>query len=343
MTCRLSRDTAISTSAFPPLLASLFLSDDTDCSDAKRALPVKLDGSRGINRASGPVANHAQNDLEALSGWLFHFSSNQKTFASYRREAERLLLWAILNRAIPLSSLTHTDLTCYRSFLTDPQPRERWVTTHGMRVGRTQDSWRPFAGPLSQGSARQSLAILNRMFSWLVDTGYLMVNPLINPSRAAPQRSLLAVTLWPMELLKIVTTAIDSMPHSTNKEKEHGERARWLFSLLYFGGLSISEIANNAMGAFCVCHQAGSAQWAIEFAANSGRRVRKIATPDLVAALLRYRHFQELPPVPEKNELTPLVLPIGGRKQRLGPRALYGIIRSLLLSVSRMPAPLRSN
>ena len=38
--------------------------------------------------------------------------------------------------------------------------------------------WRPFAGPLGPSSQRQALSILNAMFSWLVEAGYLAGNPL---------------------------------------------------------------------------------------------------------------------------------------------------------------------
>jgi len=37
--------------------------------------------------------------------------------------------------------------------------------------------WRPFAGPLGPPSQRQALSILNAMFSWLVEAGYLAGNP----------------------------------------------------------------------------------------------------------------------------------------------------------------------
>ena len=77
-----------------------------------------------------------------------------------------------------MSSLTHEDLLLYERFMADPQPSERWVMTMRQRPGRHSPHWRPFAGPLAPTSQRQAIIILNTMFSWLVNAGYLAGNPL---------------------------------------------------------------------------------------------------------------------------------------------------------------------
>src|SRR3546814_402764 len=141
-------------------------------------LPSSLDGSIGSNRASN---NHpqiaSQIDINALKAWLARFSDTMTTFESYRKEAERLLLWAVTELAKPISSLTHEDLLIYQHFLSNPQPAPRWIMAK-RKVSRSDPAWRPFAGPLSPTSQRQAIVILNSMFSWLVNTGYLAGNPL---------------------------------------------------------------------------------------------------------------------------------------------------------------------
>ncbi|WP_302059383.1 hypothetical protein, partial [Paraburkholderia sp. CNPSo 3274] len=44
------------------------------------------------------------------------------TARAYGREAERLLLWAVVERRLPLSSLTAEDATAFRTFLRRPAP-----------------------------------------------------------------------------------------------------------------------------------------------------------------------------------------------------------------------------
>jgi integrase/recombinase XerD len=78
----------------------------------------------------------------------------------------------------PISSLTHEDLLVYQHFLTDPQPAARWIMPRGRKVARAHADWRPFAGPLAPSSQRQTIVILNTLFSWLVNAGYLAGNPL---------------------------------------------------------------------------------------------------------------------------------------------------------------------
>lgn len=50
------------------------------------------------------------------------YADSAATLATYRREVERLILWAVLHLGKPLSSLAHEDLLTYERFLADPQP-----------------------------------------------------------------------------------------------------------------------------------------------------------------------------------------------------------------------------
>jgi hypothetical protein len=129
----------------------------------KIVVPAALDGSNGrFRRPPVECLLDAQNDYEAVLTWLrskpglppaeiarrrtgrrdvitepgpldwLHYLSN--TQRSYRKEAERFLLWAIWIRRKPLSSMTTEDCVAYRDFLADvpddwcaPRSRERWT------------------------------------------------------------------------------------------------------------------------------------------------------------------------------------------------------------------------
>lgn len=118
------------------------------------------------------------------------------------------------------------------------------------KVARDKPKWRPFARPLSPNSQRQAIVILNGMFSWLVNAGYLADNPLSlsrNRQRSAKPRitRFLDEDLW-----KEVKLTIESMPRESNRDSEHYQRVRWLFSLLYITGVHVSEVTQNTMGSF---------------------------------------------------------------------------------------------
>ena len=294
-------------------------------------LPDALSGAAGRNRAAGKAQIAAADDRSAVLAWLARYVDSPATLASYRKEAERLLLWCVLQRRAALSDLTHEDLLVYQRFLADPQPSQRWVMAPGQKPARSSPRWRPFAGPLSPASQRQAMSILNAMFSWLVEAGYLAGNPLAlsrRPRRSAAPR---VTRFLPMEHWGAVKAMIEAMPTATEREAAHAARARWLFSLLYIGALRVSEICVTTMAGFFVRRGAGGAErWWLEVT-GKGSKVRLVpVTAELLAELIRYRRQLGLSPLPKDGEDTPLVLPMIGPQQALARSAIHEIVKSIL-------------
>jgi site-specific recombinase XerD len=294
-------------------------------------LPAELDGSAGENRAAGgnqPIS--AQTDTDALKVFLAQYIQSKTTFENYRKEVERFYLWSAFQLGKPLSSLRHEDLLAYQQFLTDPQPTERWVCATRRKPPRGHPDWRPFQGPLSAQSCRQAAVILNVMFSWLVNAGYLAGNPLaLTRQRQRPARPrsarYLEDDLW-LEAKHFILR----MPHASQRERAHFHRTRWLFTLLYLGGLRISEVAENSMGSFfCRRDRAGEERWWLEVLGKS-RTTRLVpATKEMITELSRYRRDSGLTPLPSPGEDTPLVLPIGRVKRPLTRAALHSIVKNV--------------
>jgi len=294
-------------------------------------LPRELDGQEGVNRASGGRPQiAAQNDVEAVKAWLARFADTPATFASYRKEIERLLLWAVIELGKPLSSLAHEDLLAYQRFLGNPQPADRWVMKSGRKWSRFEPDWKPFAGPLSGTSQRQAIVILNTLFSWLVNAGYLAGNPL-SLSRQRQRKAKPRITRYLDEGLWLETkAAIDAMPRETDRDREHFYRVRWLFSLLYICGLRISEVTENTMGGFFSRRDnAGEERWWLEIT-GKGNKTRIVpATNELMIELTRYRRENGLSPFPLPGEATPLLLPIGGKQRPLTRSAVHLIVKEV--------------
>lgn len=294
-------------------------------------LPEDLDGQAGANRALGTRAQiAAQTDVDAIKAWLARFADTPTTFTSYRKEAERLLLWAVIELGKPLSSLTHEDLLVYQRFLADPQPAERWVMKAGRKWSRFEPDWRPFAGPLSATSQRQAIVILNTLFSWLVNAGYLAGNPL-SLSRQRQRKAKPRITRFLDEALwQEVKATIEAMPRETDREREHYFRVRWLFSLLYICGLRISEVTGNTMGHFFARRDKdGDERWWLEITGKGDKTRLVPATNELMIELARYRRENGLTPYPLPGEPTPLLLPIGGKQRRLTRSAVHLIVKEV--------------
>jgi integrase len=125
----------------------------------------------------------------------------------------------------PLSSLTHEDFLHYQYFLADPQPATRWVMRDRRKFARAHSDWRPFTGPLSAASCRHAIVILNSLFTWLVNAGYLTGNPLAlsrQRQRKAPPRitRYLEDDVWAE-----VKASINTMQQESALERERYLRA----------------------------------------------------------------------------------------------------------------------
>lgn len=299
-------------------------------------IPSRLDGSDGINRATGNRPQIAANtDAEAIRVWLARFADTKTTFDSYRKEAERLLLWSVLELGKPLSSLSHEDFLVYQRFLANPQPTERWIMQR-RKVARADPAWRPFAGPLSPTSQRQAIVILNGMFSWLVNAGYLAGNPLSlsrNRQRKAKPRitRFLEDDLW-----NEIKVTIESMSRETNRDREHYHRVRWLFSLLYITGIRVSEVTQNTMGDFFNRKdKGGESRWWLEITGKGDKARIVPATNELMLELSRYRREMGLSLSPAEGEAIPLLLPIGGKQRFITRSAIHQIMKQTFSNAAK--------
>ncbi|QGZ65853.1 tyrosine-type recombinase/integrase [Paraburkholderia acidisoli] len=303
-------------------------------------LPADLDGHDGANRANGRMQIAAANDLDAVRAWLARVADSKSTFENYRKEAERLMLWSIAQLGRPLSSLTHEDLLAYQRFLADPQPAERWVAGGGRKHARGDVRWRPFYGPLSAASQRQAMVILNALFSWLVSAGYLAGNPL-SLSRQRARRAPPRITRYlERDLWGEVKAYVESLPRERAREREQHGRARWLLTLLYLGGLRISEVSVNTMGDFfCRRDAAGKERWWLDVLGKGERRRLVPATAELMEELMRYRRERGLPALPSADETTPLVLPLGRKLDApikpLTRAALHTVVKGIFAGAAQ--------
>ncbi|CAN7325834.1 phage integrase family protein [Variovorax sp. LjRoot178] len=209
----------------------------------KFVLPGELDGSHGRYRA--PQAKClvlAVNDHEAIGAWLAsqrpgdgsrELSSTQR---SYRKEAERLLLWSILERKKALSSLSVEDASAYRGFLVEP-PSSWCGPRHHQRWS---PMWRPLEGPLTPAALRQSLIILRSLFAFLVSQGYVVGNPFAavilpqNPQGPLGSSRTLSFAQWD-HLDALLQDHVDT---------EAGRRLRRGMRWLYATGLRLAEITS---------------------------------------------------------------------------------------------------
>ncbi|MDR5776812.1 MULTISPECIES: tyrosine-type recombinase/integrase [unclassified Caballeronia] len=298
-------------------------------------VPSELDGGAGANRAlSGRAQIAATNDLDAIRAWLSRFADKKTTFENYRKEAERLLLWSLATLSKPISSLTHEDCLRYQRFLLDPQPASTWVAGGGRKHPRTDARWRPFYGPLSPASQRQAIVILNAMFSWLVQAGYLAGNPLSLSRQRARQNAPRITRYLEPGIWQEVKDSIAAMSRETARDTAHAYRVRWLFTLLYLGGLRIAEVGNNTMGQFFMRRDSdGAVRWWLAVRGKGDKERLVPATREMMTELSRYRQHLGLSALPSQSDDTPLVLPIGATFENGGVQTRPALTRAALHAI----------
>ncbi len=276
-------------------------------------LPHEVDGTSGTFRA--PVATctlDASNDYEAVQTWLA-LQESSATRRTYRKEAERLILWAIVERGRALSSLTTEDAIAYRTFLRHPSPRARWI---GPVRPRTSPDWRPFNGNLSDRSAAHALSILGALFRWLIEQRYVLANPFAGvkvrgSNGAATLDASHAFTEGEWALVRTIADGLEyaeaaaSGAPSSGWSKAAAQRLRFLLDFAYATGLRASELVGATLKD--IRTDARNDHWLQ--VTGKGRKVAMVALPPLAwDALSHYLAERGLPVVPAQwHPQTPVI------------------------------------
>jgi site-specific recombinase XerD len=271
-------------------------------------LPHQVDGSQGQFRAPRETCTlNADNDYAAIQAWLALHEA-PATQRTYRKEAERLMLWAIIERGRPLSSLTTEDATAYRSFLRRPAPHARWV---GSARPRSAPDWRPFTGGLSARSTAHAMSILGAMFRWLIQQRYLLANPFAGikvrgGGRTAALDSSHAFTEGEWLLIR---TLADGLEWSYGWDAPAAQRLRFVLDFGYATGLRASELVGATLGDIETDGQGD--HWLKLI--GKGSRAGRVALPPLArAALDHYLVARALPVSAARwDPTTPLVGGLG--------------------------------
>lgn len=300
------------------------------------SLPEALSGREGSNRA--PVTRckiAARNDHEAVQAWIdlrrpVGDTGNANTWRAYRKEAERFLLWALLERRKPLSSIDGADCMEYRRFLAQPGPM--WIGPKSAQ--RWSEHWRPFEGPLAPRSRRAAEVIVMSMCAWLTRVRYLDSNPwdmLPRSSRALPPGELRSLSDRQWER---VEAWLDTQPPTPATL-----RLQLMFHLALATGMREAEMAAARAGWLRLdLDEEGMPAWNLRVTGKGGRQRDVPLTRRLVQHLIDHFRRQGLlsTPQPQPNALfdldpaTPLLSALADPMRPMAPARVYELMKAAL-------------
>ena len=255
-------------------------------------VPSEVDGSHGAFRA--PPASctlNSKSDYEAVQAWLSLHESGA-TKRAYRKEAERLILWAIVEHGKALSSLNTEDAIAYRTFLRHPTPARRWI---GPPQARTSPNWRPFVGGLAPRSVAYALAVIGAMFRWLIQQRYLVANPFSGvkvrgASHATPMDTGRGFSEGEWAVIRAVA---DGLEWSYGWQVPAAQRLRFVLDFAYATGLRVSELVGAKLGQIEI--DAHGDHWLK--LVGKGNKSGKVALPPLVRSALDHSLVQRGLPI----------------------------------------------
>ena len=267
-------------------------------------VPQEVDGSQGTFRA--PVATctlSARNDYEAVQAWLgLHESAS--TQRAYRTEAERLILWAVLERGRALTSLTTEDAVAYRAFLRHPTPARRWV---GPARPRAASDWKPFTGGLAPRSVAYALSVVGAMFRWLIQQRYTLANPFagIKVRDASRSESTAVTRVFSEGEWALIQAVAQGLEWGHGWDVPAAQRLRFVLDFAYATGLRISELVGATLGQIEV--DGHGDHWL--HLSGKGGKAGKVALPTMArAALDHYLMHRKMPITLAKwDPRTPLI------------------------------------
>lgn len=295
--------------------------------------PHQLDGSRGQNRVLGRLCQiNASNDMEAINTWLNRYQNKSTTYRAYQKEAERLVLYSLIQLKKAFSDLNKEDLEKYFLFLQNPEPKQLWCAPSRGRNGKRGTSdWKPFLGPLSASAQATAKTILNSLFDYLVKASYLSFNP-ISLIKIQSQRpfskderkiKIMNRMLQPDEWSAIKET-LSELPEETSHEKDDKARLIFIVSTLFLTGLRVSELVNTTWQQFVKIED----QWWLAVKGKGDREGLIPVNDSLLSAITNFRRHLGLVDEPQSSESSPII-PSWRRSHGVSANYIGKLLKSL--------------
>ena len=304
-------------------------------------VPALMDGSQGENRHPKPKTR-AANDKEAIERWLNGVRQGH-TRRAYRKEAERFLLWAILEKRKPFSSLLLDDCIEYRNFLNGLGRDTPLLWSQQFSIAqcewlasrshpRRSSLWRPFEGKLSNLSQKYALGVLSNLCEHLTKIKYLDSNPFIELTLVTDVKQEInagnTLMKQDMELIRdYLSSRMKLAPY---------RRIHIMLMILYSTGLRMAELASLRRSSFnrFIRLEDSVTRWQITVI-GKGNKPREIPlSPTLFGHLEEYFYLNGATEFASSETSTPVIASLIEPTKALGHDRIYKVLKDFFVEVA---------
>jgi site-specific recombinase XerD len=260
----------------------------------------------------------AHNDREAILEWLRTKSGSPATERAYRKEAERLVIWAMIEHGKTLADLRVTEANDYREFLQalGRVSAEEWKWTRSQEdwqaprnTPRHSDKWRPFEGKLSSQSVNYALNVCKALMAFLAAAGYVQFNPFAFAKKIRP----LADDIAPdIELTRRISRfQWDVLMEAIERISDEDDRlrAQAILRLALVTGLRLAELVGARWGRVkAVTERDGRTRWKLTVLGKGGKWRDVPIVDDVMVQLREWMRRRDLPVNPgQADDETPII------------------------------------
>lgn len=261
-----------------------------------------------ITPTTTAITQHAlgevSDDWAAIDVWLEHLRVrpvSRTTLSSYRYQIEKLRWYCeILVNPSP-SVWTVQEAGRFVSWLqTDAHLH---ISARGMP--RTDPTWTPFKSVPSKNSIGTTLKVVNEMFKFWVEAGYIVRSPMMGLGRGSRQKKRTVRAVRP-EFMEAVLTNMELQTDTASKNQFLiMVRNRFVLVLLERTGLRANEVVMADMDDIdsVADNQNGAIYWRLNVRHSKGGKETAVPLDNVVLDMLKvYRQAFGLPAMPVGKE-----------------------------------------
>jgi site-specific recombinase XerD len=283
--------------------------------------------------------NQEIQDYQKAIAFLKSYKGSRGTFDSYRREIERLLQWSWTIAKKTIKELRREDIEAFIHFCQKPpkawiglKKTTRFIEKEGERCQNPK--WRPFLATISkaarrqgkvpnikdfqfsEGSLKETFAILSSFYNYLLQEEYALMNPV---ALIRQKSKFIRKQQGPAKIRRLSELQWQTVINTTQEMAEDNpvlhERTLLMMSALYAMYLRVSELAANARWIPSMNHfyRDHDGNWWFT-TVGKGNKQRQIAVSTaMLKALKRWRQYLGLSSLPSPADSSPLLPKIKGK------------------------------